>query len=220
VVVGALAAAGLRGGGDMSLKQEDAHRIEQVIQAAEAKTSSEIVVCVRRTSGEDRGIAALVGVVILALASGLGEALWPEVDIFRLLAGSLAAGIGAFLLADWLDLGLKLLPARLVAQDARRTARAMFLDRGLDATPERNAVLLFISRAERYVEILPDRGLAAQVPAQRWAEIVTSFQATARQKGMADAAADAICKIGDVCAAVFPAGGTNPNTISDHLTIE
>jgi len=100
-----------------------------------------------------------------------------------------------------------------VAEDARRAARTVFLDRGLDTTPQRNAVLLFISRAERYVEILPDRGLAAAVPAQRWANIVTSFQEMARRKGMAEAAADAIDRIGAVCAGPFPAGADNPDLI-------
>jgi putative membrane protein len=197
------------------LKQEEVLQIEQAVQSAEAKTSSEIAVCMLRASGEDRGIAALVGLVVLAVVGGLGEFLWPETNTYLLFAAALAVGIGAFFLADLFDLGLNLLPAYLVAEDARRTARAMFLDRALDATPERNAVLLFVSRAERYVEILPDRGLAAQVPVQRWTDMVTSFQATAREKGMVEAAVATIARIGETCAHPFPANGMNPDPISN-----
>jgi putative membrane protein len=198
------------------LKQEDVLRIEQAIQSTEVRTSSEIAVCMLRASGDDRGIAALAGVLVLAVAGGLGGFLWPEISIYGLFAVALAVGIVVFLLVDCFDLGLKLLPAHSVAQDARRSARAVFLDRGLDTTPQRNAVLLFISRAERYVEILPDRGLAAAVPPQRWANIVTSFQEVARQKGMAEAAADAVIRIGAVCAGPFPVDAANPDLISNR----
>lgn len=202
------------------LKQEEVLQIEQAIRSAEAKTSSEIAVCMLRASGEDRGIAALVGFIALALAGGLGGFLWPEMSVYLIFAVALAAGIAGFLLADRFDLGLKLLPSHLVAQDARLKARAVFLNHDLDTTPQRNAVLLFISRAERYVEILPDRGLAAAVPAQRWVNIVTSFQEVARQKGMAEAAADAVGRIGAICAGPFPADAVNPDLISNKPVAE
>lgn len=202
------------------LKQEEARQIEQAIRAAEAKTSSEIVVSIRHSSGEDRGMAALVGVVALALVGGLGEVSWPEMNTYVLLAAALAAGIGGFLLADWLDLGLRLLPARLLTQGARQVARAVFLDHGLDATPERNAVLLFISRAERYVEILPDRALAERVAPERWAEIIAEFRATARRSGLAEAAAGAIARIGALAAVAFPAAAGNPDRAANRPITE
>ena len=202
------------------LKQEEDLQIEQAIQSAEAKTSSEIAVCMLHASGEDRGIAALVGLVALAIAGGLGEFLRPEINIYLVFAAALAAGIAVFLLVDYFDLGLKLLPAHLVAHDARLKARAVFLDHGLDATPQRNAVLLFISRAERYVEILPDRGLAAAVPAQRWANVVAAFQETARRKGTVEAVADAVGQIGAVCAGPFPVAGDNPDLIYNQPVTE
>lgn len=204
----------------MVLSQDEARRIEEAVDGAETKTSSEIVVCVRRTSGEDRGVAALVGVVVLAAVTGLGAALRPEMNAYLLIALALAAGIIAFAASDWFDLGLKLLPAQLLTKEARQAARAAFLDRGIDATPQRNAVLLFISRAERYVEILPDRGLAAVVPQQRWTSIVTSFQEAARQKSLVEATCDAIAQIGAVCAGPFPADSNNPDLISNKPVTE
>ena len=202
------------------LRGEDAARIEDAIKRAEAATSTEIVICIRRSSGEDRGTAAMAGVLVMLLALALISAFRPETHL--LISGGLALilAIGAYFVCDHFNFGLKLLPARLVTHDARRTARATFLDRGLDATPQRNAVLLFISRAERYVEILPDRGLAAAVPAQRWANIVTSFQEVARQKGMVEAAADAIGRIGAVCAGPYPADAANPDLISNKPITE
>src|SRR5262245_48119133 len=84
--VAALVAVAPRDGGDMVLTQDEARRIEAAVGAAETRTSSEIVVCIRRTSGEDRGVAALVGVVVLAAVAGLGATLHPEMNTYLLIA--------------------------------------------------------------------------------------------------------------------------------------
>jgi putative membrane protein len=198
------------------LSQDESRLIEQAIGAAETATSAEIAVCIRRASGDDRGLAAGAGAAAAILAFLLLRAAWPEGDVFFFLAVVPAVAITVFLVCDKFDLGLKLLPAGLLANSARGAARVLFLDRALDATPQRNAVLLFISRAERYVEILPDRGLAAAVPPQRWINIVASFQEMARQKGMVAAATDAIGQIGAVCAGPFPASAENPDHLSNR----
>jgi putative membrane protein len=202
------------------LSTNEADRIERAIRGAETATNAEIVVCIRKSSGEDRGIAAMAGALVLLLVVGLFETIHPEIHLFISVAVAFVLALAAFLACDGLDLGLKLLPARLVARDARRAARETFLDRGLDATPQRNAVLLFISRAERYVEILPDRGLVATVPQQRWADIVASFKEGVRQKGMVDAAADAIAQIGTACAGPFPADANNPDLLANKPLTE
>lgn len=198
------------------LEQQAADLIAQAVKDAEVRTSSEIVVCIRDSSGEDRGVAALVGLMALVLAQVLASFLVPEAGFLPLLAFSLGAGIAAFLLSDWLDLGLKLLPPRMVMDAARDAARAAFLDRGVDNTPGRNAVLLFVSRAERYVEILPDRGLADAVPAQRWRNITEKFTVNAGRDGMVPAVAAAVAELGAVCAGPFPAAKENPDILPDR----
>ena len=185
--------------------------IEQAVVAAEERTRSEIMICVLRASSEDRGIAGIVAMVVAGLVLALLPGLQPEGDIWLQSGLAAAMGLAVFLVMDRLDLGLKLLPGSVTARYSRRAARTVFLDRELDSTPERNAVLLFISRAERYVEILADRGLAADVPQERWAEIIAAFRETARGKGVAQAAVEAIARIGAVCAEKFPAEAGNPD---------
>jgi putative membrane protein len=198
------------------LQTHEADFIAQAVKEAEAKTSTEIVVCIRGSSGQDRGIAALLGLVVLVLAQVVISLLLPELSFFLMLAMALAAGVAAFLLSDWFDLGLKLLPATLVMDAAREAARAAFLDRGVDHTADRNAVMLFVSRAERYVEVLPDRGLAEAIPAQRWRNIVAKFQENAGREGMVPAIAAAVAELGAICAGPFPAGADNPDLLPDR----
>lgn len=193
------------------LSKPEADHIARAVREAEAHTSAEIAVCVVKASGEDRGVAAIVSTLVLAVALGVFELAWPEFDRVYALAVAFALAAASFLICDLGDLGLRLLPAPLLVKDARRAARAVFLDHRLDATPERNAVLLFVSRAERYVEILPDRALAAAVTPERWVGVIAEFRAAAGQAGVAEAACAAVARIGALCAEAFPADGANPD---------
>jgi putative membrane protein len=198
----------------VTLSKPQADRIEAAVREAEARTSSEIVVSVLPSSGDDRGMAAIAGALVFGLMSGIGPAIWWNLDRLVWTGIAVLAAIVAFWLCDRFDLGLRCLPARLLMKDARRSARAIFLDHGLDNTPRRNAVLLFISRAEHYVEILPDRAAAAAIEPAQWAAIVDEFRQRMRKADLGDVVADAVAAIGRECAAHFPA-----TTVSrDHLS--
>jgi putative membrane protein len=144
----------------------------------------------------------------------IGAMLWRDP---RIGAGlGVVASILVFWLCDRFDLGLRCLPARLLVKDARRAARTVFLDHGLDNAPERNAVLLFVSRAERYVEILPDRAAAAAIEPAHWSVIVDDFRQRMRKADLGEAAAGAVAAIGKLCALHFPASGANPDRVSNQ----
>jgi putative membrane protein len=196
------------------LSQEHAQRIEQAVKVAEAATSAEISVCILPASGEDRGIAAIAGALAFVVVQSIGSMLW--LDPLIVAGVGVVAAILVFWLCDRFDLGLRCLPARLLIKDARRAARTIFLDHGLDNAPERNAVLLFVSRAERYVEILPDRAAAAATEPAHWSAIVDEFRQRMRKADLGEAAAGAVAAIGKLCALHFPASGDNPDRVSNQ----
>lgn len=198
------------------LSKQQADRIASAVRDAEARTSSEIAVGIVPSSGDDRGIAAVVGALIFALVASVAPTIWWNIDRLIWTGIALVAGILVFWLCDRFDLGLRCLPAGLLVKDARRVARAIFLDHGLDNTPERNAVLLFVSRAERYVEILPDRAAAAAIEPTRWSAIVEEFRQAARKGDLGEAVAGAVAAIGVVCAVHFPASGANSDRVSNQ----
>lgn len=200
----------------VTLSKEQADRVEAAVREAEAGTSSEIAVAIVPSSGDDRGMAAIVGVLAFGLISVVGPAIWWNLDRLLWMGIAIVIAIIAFWLCDRFDLGLRCLPARLLVKDARRAARATFLDNGLDNTPERNAVMLFVSRAERYVEILPDRGAAAAIESAHWSAIVDGFRQAARKGDLGEAVAGAVAAIGKICAVHFPASGANPDRVSNQ----
>jgi putative membrane protein len=198
------------------LSKQQAERIEAAVRDAEERTSCEIAVGIVPSSGDDRGVAAIVGALAFVLLASVAPTVWWNIDRLTWTGTALAAGIVVFWLCDWFDLGLRCLPARLVVKDARRAARATFLDRGLDDTPGRNAVLLFVSRAEHYVEILPDRAAAVAIEPAHWSAIVDRFRQEMRKADLGEAVAGAVSAIGQVCALHFPASGANPDRVSNQ----
>jgi putative membrane protein len=200
----------------VTLSKEQADRIEAGVKAAEARTSAEIAVGIVPSSGDDRGMAAVAGAVVFAVIFTVGPAVWWNFDRLYWAIAALVAAILVFWLCDRFDLGLRCLPARLLVKDARRAARAMFLDHGLDHTPERNSVLLFVSRAEHYVEIVPDRAAAAAIPPAQWSAIVDEFRRHMTKADLGEAVAGAVVSIGGLCESHFPASGANPDHVSNR----
>jgi putative membrane protein len=198
------------------LSKAQSERIESAVAEAESRTTLEIVVCILPASGEDRGTAAIAGALAFVLVAIGGPALRWGVDPLIWAGLALVAAILAFWLVDRFDLGLRCLPARLLVKDARRAARAVFLDHALDDSAERNVVLLFVSRAERYVEILPDRAADRAIPQAEWAAIVDQFRQRVRKADVGEAIAEAATRIGAVCAIHFPASGVNPDRVPNR----
>jgi putative membrane protein len=198
------------------LSSAQADRIEAAVKAAEAGTTAEIAVAIVPSSTDDRGLAAIAGALVFALFAGIAPLIWWNIDRLTWTGVGLLAGIVAFWLCDRFDLGLRCLPARLLVKDARRAARAAFLDHRLDDTAARTAILLFVSRAEHYVEILPDRAAAAAIAPAEWSRIVDAFRERKRQADLGEAVAAAIAAIGTLCAAHFPASGADPDRVSNR----
>jgi putative membrane protein len=59
---------------------------------------------------------------------------------------------------------------------ARERARSLFLEHGVHATRERIGVLVLVSLLERRVELVPDTGLAARLPAAAWDEVLAAMR--------------------------------------------
>jgi putative membrane protein len=198
------------------LSEAQARQIEQAVKEAEASTSSEIAVCILPASGDDRGMAAVAAVIVFGIVKEGAPLLWWGLDPLLLTGAAIVAAVAAFWLCDRFDLGLRCLPARLLVKDARRAARAAFLDHALDNSPERNAVMLFVSRAERYVEILPDRAAAAAIEQNHWNSVIEEFRQRVKASDLGEAVARSVAKIGALCAARFPASGANPDRVPNR----
>lgn len=98
-------------------------------------------------------------------------------------------GTGALLAAASLvpAIGRLLLDRVRAEGEGRQRAATMFLERELFRTSARRAVLLFVSRFERVVVVLPDTGLARYAPTAELDRVAAAMRAALLRDGEAAA---------------------------------
>jgi putative membrane protein len=79
-------------------------------------------------------------------------------------------------------------------------------------------VLIFVSEAERYVEILADRGISRHVPDDLWQAIVDGFTARVRQGRTLDGFLECVDACGALLSRHVPATHDR-NELSDRLVV-
>jgi putative membrane protein len=190
--------------------------IAAAVQAAETRTSAEIVCMVVRSSVGDpwlgwalAGIFALVCPYPLLLLTDL-----PALDIFLIqAAGAIALG----LIASQPSVQRALLPRRTQARLVRQAAEAAFGAHGLAATRDRNGVLIFVSAIERRVEVVVDAGVAERIEQGTWQALVDALTAACRAGQMGQGLYEAVAQATNVLAPSFPPRGGDRNELPDLL---
>ncbi len=201
----------------MLISAGDRRRIEAAIRDAETRTVGELVTVI---SGMADDYLLIPVIYAMAATLGLPAALWLGgvldgfLPLYLVQLGALALLMPLFC---WRPVMMRLVPDTTQQECAARLARAQFFARGLHETPERGGLLLFVSEAERYVEIIADRGIHGKVPAGAWDGIVADFTAKVRAGQVAEGFLAAVTACGALLAEHLPADRENPNRLPDVL---
>ena len=211
-----------------TFSHHDHARVAAAIRKAESATSGEIyAVFAERSDGYGFVVAAvslsiaLVAALLAAvLAPFLASTGAPAISGIVLVLGQLVATIALLLLASAVpSLRMRLVPRAIAEERAHRTALAQFFAHNLQATAKRTGILIFVSAAEHYAEIVADEGIAAKVPQDAWDAIVADLIEAARQDRLADGYCQAAKAAGAILTTHFPADDKNPNEIPDRLVV-
>lgn len=197
-------------------------RIAEAIRAAEQRTAGEIYCVVARTSDSYFFPAAfLLGAAMLAIgfpvALGL-EYWWVSIRLPVFVAAQLLALASALLLL-WIvpSLRIRFVPKALQFRRAHDNALKQFLARNVHITTARTGVLVFVSLAEHYAEIVADSGIDQHVPQAQWDAILRDLLDHAGQGRLADGFVVAIAAVGEHLARHFPISAADVNELDDHL---
>ena len=101
-------------------------------------------------------------------------------------------------------------------QSSRERAREVFAHLGVWNTHENNGVLIYVLLADRRVEILADRGIAARVADGEWAAICSMMESHFREARFEAGALAGIDATSTLLAKHFPAQGARPNELEDR----
>jgi putative membrane protein len=165
----------------MLLTTEQQRKVAEAIAEVEKHTDAELVAVLARQS-DGYNYIPLLWAALLALLTPTLLLLSP----FWLDAGTIVfIQLLVFMLAALLlripVLAMRLIPKPVRYWRASNLARRQFLENNLHHTRGETGVLIFVSEAERYVEIIADRGINDKVPREQWERIVADFIGSVRR---------------------------------------
>jgi putative membrane protein len=197
---------------------QDKARITEAIHQAEKSTSGEFVAVVARASDHYIFVPLLWSALISLLLPGACLLLevplrWVHLYQIQLLTFIVLA----VLLMSIPGLHLKLVPARVKHARASRLAKAQFYQQGVQLTPHHSGVLFFVSLAERYVEIVADRGIHEKLGEARWQGIIDLFVGKVSRGRVVDGFVEAIGACGSAMAEHYPPDPSATDELSDGL---
>ena len=196
----------------------DEKRIAAALIAAERRTSGEIVAVIASES-DSYSFVPFLWAALAALVVPLPLIVltwWPIQWIYVLQLAVFAAGVAVL----WSrTIRLALVPAAIKRERAHARAVEQFLVQNLHTTDGRTGVLVFVSVAERYAEVLADSGIHKKVAQGTWDAIVAKLTDEIGHGNTGDAFVHAIEAIGVHLAKHVPPGSHDPNQLPKHLIV-
>ena len=198
------------------ISDSDRSRISTAIREAEAHTAGEIFCVIAQHSSEYR-LVPLAWAAILALFAPLPLLYFtdrsaPVVYLAQIIA-FLVVAVG--LSSD--KIRFAVVPRRAKRDRAHAEAMRQFFAQGIDKTPHRTGVLIFASKAERYVEVVADATINDRVDASVWESAVSALLAAIKTGNPGDGFVLAIQQCGQVLATHFPPGAFKRDELPDKL---
>lgn len=206
--------------------EKEQQDIADAIKQAEQNTSGEIVAVVAPQSDSYRTIALLWSAVIaltvpfflLALPKIMGGQgfIW-HVEVYYLT--QLVVFIVLALVTQWRPIRMALVPGIVKKNHAHRNAVEQFLAQNLHTTDGRTGVLIFVSLAEHYAEIIADDGIYQKVGKETWPGLIRDLTQALGKQDAAQGFMSVIGQCGAILAEHFPPGEADPNQLPDHLIV-
>jgi putative membrane protein len=198
-------------------RDEAKRRTAQAVKTVESETSAEVVVAVRRRSGDYRIVAYHFGFGAMAAVTLVLLVVPP---VFGL--GAIALdGLAAFVLGALLCANVDALTRSLTRTATRRSnveaaARAAFFDLGISRTSGRNGILVFVSTFERTIAVLTDVGIDRGRLGADWTTTRDAMQQALKHKDFGAFIAG-LERLGPVLRAVMPRAEDDVNELPDEV---
>jgi putative membrane protein len=158
----------------MLLSEAQIEQLSAAIAEAERRTDAELVTVLARQADDYRPITIMwAALASLALAPVVLSFAWLDAGHILLLQWMLFLCLTIIFRLP--GLAPRLVPGSIKRSRAQSLARCQFLSNELHHTAGASGILIFVSEAEHYVEILADRGINQHVQPDCWDQIVEAF---------------------------------------------
>jgi putative membrane protein len=193
-------------------------RIAEAITSAERTTSGEIVVVMANASGGYFAYALLWAALAALLVPWplIYFTNWPVEHIYLAQLAVFAVGVA---LSQWEALRFAIVPQTIKRARAHQKAVEQFLAQSLHTTKGRTGVLIYVSFAERYAELIADDGIYKKMPQDTWKQLVDRLTQHLGRGARTEGFIGAIEACGQILARHFPPGRGNKNELPNHLIV-
>ncbi|MBK1874966.1 TPM domain-containing protein [Marinobacter sp. 1-3A] len=163
------------------LSKQEQEQVAAAITAVERETDAEVVTVLTAQADNYAYIPLLWAGIIALLVPGIINYLtsWLSADVLLL------SQWGVFALLSLVfripGINRRLIPRTVGYWRASNLARRQFLEQNLHHTAGATGMLIFVSEAERYVEILVDRGISERIGNDAWEDIIAAFTKQVKQ---------------------------------------
>lgn len=198
------------------ISQAEKTRIIEAITVAEAKTAGEIF-CVIAHASSGYSLVPIAWAALVALAAPaplIYLTTWPAGLIYLV---QLAAFIVTAAVFSLPAIRFRVVPNQAMRERAHVEAMRQFLAQGMHLTEHRTGVLVFVSVAEHYAEIVADSGINAKVAPAVWQDAVNAAVAAIREGRIGDGLVAAVEHCGAVLAEHFPPGAINRDEVPNKV---
>lgn len=192
-------------------------RVAEKIGAIEKKTAAEIVVTMRKRSGDYRAADLTVGAIVAAAFLCVFLYHPEEFDFtYFPVEQAIAFAVGAFLCANVPPLRRFFVSTATRHENVARAARALFVDRGVSKTRARTGVLVYLSAFERDAEVVLDVGIDPEKLGAGYGSACAALRA-ASTRGRLDELLSALDALGEVLAAAHPVTEDDVDELSNEV---
>jgi putative membrane protein len=194
-------------------KQSTARSVKNV----EAQTSAEVVVAVRRRSGDYRVPAYHFGFFV---AGAVVLYLFVAPQVFSVgdmaLDGALGFGLGLALAYNVSALLRALVRERRLAKSVAEAARVAFYDLGISRTSGRSGILIFVSTFEQRALVLADVGINVAALGAQWSEACQALSNAVKQRDLTTFQ-QVVESLGPILGAAMPRSADDVNELPDEV---
>lgn len=200
------------------LTDNEQQQVAAAIAELEQQTDAELVTVLAASSDDYTYIPLLWAGILALLVPGALNFFGGWLSVNGLLAAQWGLFITLCLLFRVSGASHWLVPRRVRFWRASNMARRQFLEQNLHHTDGGTGVLIFVSEAEHYVEILVDQGISEKIENRVWEGIVSDFTAKVRQGRTLEGFLDCIGSCGGHLKSHVPAT-REKNELPNHLIV-
>ena len=218
----------------MKLSQEELLEIKNAVSAAEGETAGEIATAFIKESDDYAvyellfalfcGFLYLMGIMFFesSIEQTIKGMFWDysirHLLVFYSFSPFLVIGLFYFL-ANFPIIDRLVVPKSVMKRKVNQRAVRHFLEAGVYNTKDRTGILIFISQLEHRVELVADKGIAKNIPQEKWDSIVNHIIAGIKTKRLVPHLTEAIAQCGQLLAVHYPVQPDDVNELNDNIAI-